>query len=74
LQSAVEAGEWDCLWHANAGHYVVVRNIAITDFSNERSVMDAIADTSDLVALWFATIDVALRWMHGDGSVADQGC
>lgn len=50
--TAVGADKWECLWHADAGHYVVVRNIPITEFSNERSVMDAIADTSDQVARW----------------------
>lgn len=54
--AASEAGAWECLWHADAGHYVVVRNIPITDFPNESSVMDAIADTSDQVARWFARI------------------
>lgn len=72
--SAVDAGEWECLWHADAGHYVVVRNIPITDFPDERSVMDAIADTSDQVALWLARMDMALPWMHGDGGVAGPGC
>lgn len=66
--SVAEAGEWACLLHADAGHYVVVRNIPITDFADERSVLDAIADTSDQVALWFAGIAMAR-----DGGVAGQG-
>jgi hypothetical protein len=72
--SAVEAGKWECLWHADAGHYVVVRNIPITDFPNERSVMDAIADTSDQVALWFASIEIALPRMHSGSGVTGQAC
>jgi hypothetical protein len=72
--SAVEAGGWECLWHADAGHYVVVRNIPIIDLPNERSVMDAIADTSDQVARWFASIEMARPWMRGDGGVTGQAC
>jgi hypothetical protein len=72
--SAVEAGEWEWLWHADAGHYVVVRNIPITAFPDERSVMDAIADTSDQVARWLARMDRALPWMHGEGDVPGQAC
>lgn len=56
LSAAAEAGEWECLWHADAGHYVVVRNIPITDFPDERSVMDAIADTADEVARWIGSV------------------
>lgn len=54
--SATDANEWECLWHADAGHYVVVRSIPITKFADECSVMDAIADTADQAALWLARI------------------
>lgn len=71
--STTEAGEWECLWHADAGHYVVVRTIPITHFTNEGSVMDAIADTSDQVARWLARMDLT-PWMPGDSGVTGQGC
>lgn len=72
--SAIEAGDWECLWHSDAGHYVVVRNIPITTFQNERDVLDAIADTSDQVALWLSRINIARSGMHGKEGVASQAC
>ncbi|WP_211474769.1 hypothetical protein [Collimonas humicola] len=44
----------DCefLWHADEGRYVAVRKIALADLPDERSVMDAIMDTSDLAVMW----------------------
>ena len=48
--------QYEFLWHADDGRYVVVRRVAIEDLTDERSVMDAILDTSDQAAKWFATV------------------
>lgn len=70
--STIEAGDWECLWHADAGHYVVVRNIPITNFQNECDVLDTIADTSDQVALWLSRIIIAQSGIHGKEGVTGQ--
>jgi len=49
-------GDWECLWHADEGRHVIVRKIPIAVLVDERSVMDAIADTSDQAAAWFAKV------------------
>ncbi|WP_136416927.1 MULTISPECIES: hypothetical protein [Oxalobacteraceae] len=49
-QSAMQlsfAGETELLWHAEEGRYVLTRKILLTDFPDERSVLDAILDTAD---------------------------
>jgi hypothetical protein len=47
----------ECLWHADEGRYVVIRQVPIAELQDaERSVLDAILDTSDQAALWFAAI------------------
>ncbi|MGZ3241473.1 MAG: hypothetical protein ACXWIN_04000 [Burkholderiaceae bacterium] len=59
VQSALSCGDndaWESLWHADEGRYVVVRKIPIGDLPDEPSVMDAIMETSDHVAIWFAGI------------------
>jgi hypothetical protein len=39
---------FELLWHADHGRYIVMRKIALTRLSDERSVMDEILDTADL--------------------------
>ena len=46
----------ECLWHADEGRYVMVRQVPILDLQDERSILDAILDTSDQAAMWFASI------------------
>lgn len=58
-QSAVPSGVapgCEFLWHADEGRHVVVRKIPIAELPDERSVMDAIMDTSDQAAAWFSVI------------------
>jgi hypothetical protein len=48
--------EYEILWHADEGRYVVIRRIPIGELKDERSVMDAILDTSDHTTRWFAQV------------------
>lgn len=43
------------MWHADEGRHIAVRRICAADLPDERSVMDAIATTSELAAAWFAS-------------------
>ena len=55
-------GDWECLWHADKGHHVLVHNIAINSISDECGIMDAIIESAEQATLWFA--------VHCGGSVA----
>lgn len=46
----------ELLWHADSGHYVVIRQIPVLDLPDERSVLDAIMDTSTDAASWLSRI------------------
>lgn len=46
----------ELLWHADKGHYVMLRQIPILDLLDERSVMDAILDASSDAANWLASV------------------
>jgi len=49
----------DVLWHADEGRYIVVRRISVRDFCDDRSVMDAILDTADIAANYYAALQAA---------------
>lgn len=53
--------EYECLWHADEGRYVMVRRIPIENLRDERTVMDAVLDTSDQAAKWFNTVVAYLK-------------
>ena len=46
------AGNWNVAWNGDQGGYVVTRNLPLGQFSDERSVFDAVMDTSDAAAAW----------------------
>jgi hypothetical protein len=46
------AGDWNVSWNGDQGGYVVTRNLPLGHFSDERSVFDAVMDTSDAAASW----------------------
>lgn len=50
------AREYEFMWHADEGKYVVVRNVPITALVNERCVLDAILEASDQAVKWFASV------------------
>lgn len=54
--TAAVASEYEFLWHADEGRYVVIRRIAIYDLIDERHVMDAILETADEAAKWFSAV------------------
>lgn len=58
LASASFCAVPDCefLWQADENRCVVLCKIAISDLPDERSVMDAIMDTSDHAERWFSTL------------------
>ncbi|MFC7516077.1 hypothetical protein ACFQUU_13765 [Herbaspirillum sp. GCM10030257] len=50
--SQSRAGEYEFLWHADEGCYVVVRNIPVNTLADEAGVLDAILDTSEFAKAW----------------------
>lgn len=53
-----------CLWHADEGCYAMVRNIPLRQFSDERSIFDAILDTADQAESWYAFLQARLARPH----------
>lgn len=43
-----ERADFELLWHADHGRYIVVRKIPLRSLTDERSVMDEILNTADL--------------------------
>jgi hypothetical protein len=50
--SAIIESARSILWHADKGCHVIVRKFLVSVFADERSVLDAIADTADEAAAW----------------------
>jgi len=59
MSAAIE-GDRNILWHADKGCYVIVRELPVSAFLDERSVLDAIADTADEAAAWQASISIVV--------------
>lgn len=56
VSSNASSHETELLWHADEGRYVVTCSIPTVELPDDRSVLDAILDTSDQARAWFAAV------------------